>query len=105
VERFLFGPAGLDSRSVTLVEGWYQETLADPAVDSIALLHLDCDWYESVKLAIDALYDRVNPGGCIVLDDYGRWPGARRALHEAMAARGIDPTLHRVGHTQAYIWK
>src|SRR2546421_5658767 len=87
VEGFLFGPAGLDPGDVTLVQGWYQDTLPKAEVGPIAFLHLDCDWYESVQLALDSLYDDVVPGGCVVLDDYGEWPGASKALHEFLDAR------------------
>src|SRR5436309_6800426 len=89
VEGFLFGPAGLERGDVTLVQGWYQDTLPTAEMGPIALLHLDCDWYESVQLALNALYDDVVPGGCVVLDDYGEWPGASKALHEFLDARGI----------------
>lgn len=101
VEGFLFGPAGLDRAHVELVEGWYQDTLKDPPVERIALLHVDCDWYAGVKLALETLFDRVPSGGWVVIDDYGDWPGAARALHEFLGARSLDAPLQRVGHTQA----
>jgi O-methyltransferase len=101
VERFLFGPAGLDRAAVRLVEGWYQDTLPHAEVERIALLHVDCDWYAGVKLALETLYERVSPGGWIVIDDYGDWPGAARALHEFLGSRSVDAPLERVGHTQA----
>jgi O-methyltransferase len=105
VENFLFEEMGLNRQSVTLIEGWYQDTLADAKVESVGLLHVDCDWYESVKLSLDAFYDQVAAGGCIVLDDYGRWPGAKQALDEALAERKVSPEIHRVGSAQAYFWK
>lgn len=101
VERLLFESAQLDPSGVTLVEGWYQHTLGKVEIESIALLHLDCDWYESVQLALETLYERVVPGGWVVLDDYGEWRGARLALHEFLGSRSIASPLHRGGHTQA----
>jgi O-methyltransferase len=70
-------------------------------VERIALLHVDCDWYAGVKLALETLFDRVPSGGWVVIDDYGDWPGAARALHEFLGARSLDAPLQRVGHTQA----
>ncbi|MEA2333261.1 MAG: O-methyltransferase [Thermoleophilaceae bacterium] len=101
VEGFLLGPAGLDRSRVEFVQGWYQDTLPHAEVGQVALLHVDCDWYAGVKLALDTLYDSVVPGGWVVIDDYGDWPGAARALHEFLGSRSIEAPLERVGHTQA----
>jgi hypothetical protein len=68
---------------VHLVKGWFDETL--PKYEGrIALLHLDCDLYESYKLSLETLYDKVQSGGVIMFDEYGdtRWPGATKAIDE-----------------------
>jgi hypothetical protein len=68
---------------IRLVKGWFDKTL--PRYEGgIALLHLDCDLYESYKLALETLYDKVQPGGVIMFDEYGdtRWPGATKAIDE-----------------------
>jgi hypothetical protein len=57
---------------------------------------LDGDWYESVKMCLESLYDKVSPGGVIQFDDYGHWAGARKAVDEFMINRGIDTPLRRV---------
>ena len=48
------------------------------------MLHLDCDLYESCKLALETFYDKVQPGGVIMFDEYAdaRWPGATKAIDE-----------------------
>ncbi|WP_068081876.1 TylF/MycF/NovP-related O-methyltransferase [Polycladidibacter stylochi] len=46
----------------------------------IALLHLDMDVKEPTELALELLYERVVPGGLIVLDDYGIVAGATEAV-------------------------
>ena len=63
-------------------------------VDRIALLHIDADLHDSVKIVLEAFYDRVIPGGFVVLDDYGFWPGCRAAVHQFLDARGIQVPLH-----------
>lgn len=68
---------------IHLVKGWFDQTLPRYA-GRIALLHLDCDLYEPYKLALETLYDKVQPGGVIMFDEYGdtRWPGATKAIDE-----------------------
>jgi hypothetical protein len=73
---------------VRLVKGFFDETL--PSYEgTIALLHLDCDLYESYKLALSTLYDKVARGGIIMFDEYDdpRWLGARKAIDEFFADR------------------
>jgi len=71
---------------VRLTKGWFRDTL--PKYDGrIALLHLDCDLYESYKFCLETLYDKVAPGGVIMFDEYAddRWPGAIKAIDEFFA--------------------
>lgn len=93
VERLLFQRLGVARDRVHLVEGWYEDTL--PArraeIPRIALLHLDCDWYASVRLALESFWDALVPGGALFVDDYGYWRGCRRAVDEFFAARGERP--------------
>ena len=43
---------------------------------------LDCDYYESVKLALAFTAQHAAPGATVIVDDYGTWPGAKTAVHE-----------------------
>jgi O-methyltransferase len=81
--------------------GWFADTLPAAAgeIGPIALLHCDGDWYDSVKLTLDTFYDQVSPGGYVVIDDYGAWPGAARAAEECRRAAGERSRLHMVDHT------
>ena len=56
------------------------------------MLRLDTDWYASTLHELEHLYDRVASGGVVVLDDYGYWEGARRAVDEFLERRG-EPLL------------
>ena len=62
LSELLFERLRLDPAAIRIVEGWFQETLTAHPARPIALLHLDGDWYESVKLGLDILYDRANGG-------------------------------------------
>lgn len=66
------------------VAGDVNETLRISAnvPDRIALLRLDTDWYASTRTELEVLYPRLSPGGVLIVDDYGHWMGARRAVDE-----------------------
>lgn len=65
--------------------GLFSDTL-HPA-GKVALAHIDCDWYDSVRLCIERLTPVLTPGGMIVFDDYNSYSGCRRAVDELLAAR------------------
>ncbi len=96
---------GVPEQAVTLVRGWFHETLPGLAVERIALLHIDADWYESVMVCLEHLYDRVQPGGFLVFDDYGYWEGCRRAWHDFAARRGLPVALTPVDGIGVYLQK
>ena len=95
--------AGLDedfiSANITLVKGEFSQSLPPQWENSsIALLHLDCDIYESYKIALERLYDYVAPGGIIAFDEYrlDHWPGATKAIDEFFADKSEKIVQSRV---------
>ncbi len=107
VSHFLFDELRLPTGNVLLHEGWFQHTL--PAlreeIKPIALLRIDADWYESVKTCLENLYPNVVEGGYVILDDYGSYPGCRRAFEEFREATGIDVALHRIDRDGVWFQK
>jgi O-methyltransferase len=97
--------AGIPAARSHLVPGLFEDTLAHAQVERIALLHIDGDWYRSVRTCLETLYDRVSPGGYIVLDDYGYWPGCQIATDEFLAARGLRIRLERVDGARRFFRK
>ncbi len=88
------------------VRGPVEETLPEHAPGALALLRLDTDWYESTRHELEHLYPLLDPGGVLIIDDYGHWEGARRAVDEYFAANGgaaaAEPDrLHRPDRRQA----
>ncbi len=83
----------------SLVEGDVAVTLHDSVPDSISLLRLDTDWFESTRISLKVLYPRLVPGGVCILDDYGHWQGARRAVDEYFAALGRRPYMHPIDYS------
>jgi O-methyltransferase len=71
------------------VPGWFDDTfgLARPILEQrgIALLRIDCDWYDSVKLTLDSFEGFVGESGIIILDDYFTWDGCARATHDYLS--------------------
>ena len=95
VSHLLFNRFRLSRARITLVKGWFDQTIPkiSPILGPIALLRIDADWYESVKCCLGNLYPNVVPGGQIIIDDYGSCFGARRAVDEFLALHGLAPQL------------
>jgi hypothetical protein len=90
---------GYPMERVHLVQGPVEETVPGRAPERIALLRLDTDWYASTRHEMEHLYPRLEPGGPLILDDYGHYPGARRAVDEYLAAHGEHLLLQRIDYT------
>ena len=90
---------GYDSEKVHFVEGPVEATLPSRAPEKIAVLRLDTDWYESTKHELDHLYPRLVPGGVLIIDDYGHWEGARRAVDEFLDKCDHPLLLNRIDGT------
>lgn len=78
--------------------GMVEETIPNEAPEVISLLRLDTDWYESTKHELEHLYDRLVPGGVLIMDDYGHHLGAQKATDEFFAERGLSILLLPAGH-------
>lgn len=87
--------ARLRLRNATLVRGWFEQTLPQytERLGTIAVLRLDNDWYQSTRYCLEQLYDRVAPGGAVIIDDYHSFIGCRKAVDEFRAERGIVAEL------------
>lgn len=87
---------GYDESAIAFHKGWFQNTLPEQVeqIDQIAMLRLDADWYESTKVCLEYLYDKVVPGGFVIIDDYGRYDGCKKAVDEFLEKRNIKTFLH-----------
>jgi O-methyltransferase len=88
---------GYPRERIHLHRGLVEETIPEHAPDTIALLRLDTDWYESTRHELAHLYDRVPSGGVVLFDDYGYWQGAREAVDEFLERRGERVLLAPMG--------
>jgi O-methyltransferase len=85
------------SERVHYVQGKVEDTIPAQAPESIGLLRLDTDWYESTRHELEHLYDRLVPGGVLIIDDYGWWQGSRQATEEFLETTGARLMLVRAG--------
>jgi O-methyltransferase len=90
---------GYPRERVRLVEGKVEETIPAQVPDTIAVLRLDTDWFESTWHELVHLYPRLVPGGVLIVDDYGWWRGAREAVDRYFAEHEIRMLLARVDET------
>jgi len=100
----LFRRLGVLDRAV-FVKGKFQDTFSTYDIPPIALLHLDCDWYESTMTCLKHLWDRVSVGGIIHIDDYGDWKGCRKAVDEFLESRCITDRMRSIDSGAVWLMK
>lgn len=93
------GSTGYDKARVHFHEGRVEVTIPSAAPDTIALLRLDTDWYESTRHELEHLYPRLSPGGILIIDDYGHWRGSRKATDDYIEKYAPSLFLSRIDYT------
>lgn len=91
------------SDRIVFIPGKVEDTIPLRAPTTIALLRLDTDWYESTKHELVELWPRLVSRGILIIDDYGHWSGARKAVDEYFD--GMPVFLHRIDYTGRLIIK
>jgi hypothetical protein len=96
--RTNFFNRGLLSKNVVFIKGPVEQTLAlDANVPlRISVLRLDTDWYSSTKLELEILFPKITSGGCLIIDDYGKWSGSKKATDEYFQTLNPKPLLNVV---------
>jgi hypothetical protein len=86
---------------LNFVKGDVTETLTikENIPTEIAILRLDTDWYESTKFELEVLYPILSVGGVLIIDDYGSWEGAKKAVDEYFSAFDYKPLFNVIDHT------
>jgi O-methyltransferase len=102
VSRKLAGLGLLDS--VTLIEGYFSETLDTIRATGFSFVHLDCDIYDSYRQTIAYFYPRMSPGGIILFDEYNDppWPGCNLAIDEFLADKQEKPVAISMDNYEKY---
>ena len=95
----LISKSGYPSNRIHYVKGMVEETIPDRRISQISILRLDTDWYESTKHELTYLYPLLVKHGVLIIDDYGHWKGARKAVDEYFGNSHIPIYLHRIDYT------
>lgn len=90
--------------NVVFLEGWFDETLPNADVDNLSILRLDGDLYKSTMDVLEAMYEKVSPGGYIIVDDYGAISVCRDAVEDFRRSRNINDPIESIDWTGAY-WR
>jgi O-methyltransferase len=107
VRALLFKNLRLKEDNITIVKGWFQDTLPlyRERIGAIAILRIDGDWYESTKVCVESLYDNVVNEGYIIVDDYGFFPGCKKAVDDFLERRHLKVQLVKTDYSRVYFKK
>ncbi|HEY1596787.1 MAG TPA: TylF/MycF/NovP-related O-methyltransferase [Thermoleophilaceae bacterium] len=97
--RQVLASTGYPTERLHFARGPVEETLPAAAPERLALLRLDTDWYESTRHELEHLWPRLVDGGALIIDDYGHWEGARRAVDEYFESSAAPVLLSRIDYT------
>jgi hypothetical protein len=101
--RSNFERYGLLDSQVRFLKGWFADTLPRAPIDQLALLRLDGDMYSSTMQTLEALYDKVSPGGFVIIDDY-ILDGCRQATDDFRHQHSISQALQEIDGA-AVFWR
>jgi len=90
---------------IHFIEGKVENTLSKVKPQNIALLRLDTDWYESTKCELEQLYPLLSIGGVLIVDDYGHFSGAKKAVDEYFSKTNVKPLMNRIDYSGRLIIK
>lgn len=105
VRRTFYETFALDRERVHIIEALFEDAVPKHPDRPIAFLHIDTGSYEGTHVCFEQLFDKLTPGGWLVLDNYGSVAGCRRATDEQLAKRGLTGGLSRLGKSQAFMRK
>lgn len=107
VKKLMFDICAYPVDKLVFVKGWFQDTIPieSEKIKIIALLRIDGDWYESTKCCLEGLYDKVVPGGIVMIDDYQSCYGCEKAVDEFISERGLNVTMNFDGRGGCFFTK
>jgi O-methyltransferase len=98
VKKHLYS-TGYPENNLIFIKGKIEDTLSSNMPGKLSLLRLDTDWYESTKIELELLFPLLNEKGVLIIDDFGHWDGARKAVTEYFEKTNKHPLLHRIDYT------
>ena len=96
-----FAKYGLLDNQVRFLKGWFKDTLPAAPIDKLAVLRLDGDLYESTMDALTHLYQKLSPGGIVIIDDY-IIGCCKSAVHDFREREGISELIQPIDGTGVF---
>ncbi len=98
-----FKAAGLLDPNVIFVKGFFNDTMSEVAkmTESLAIMRLDGDMYESTVDVLYRLYEKLSIGGYVIMDDWTGFP-SKTACEDFFKVHGISPVIVQVDAISAY---
>jgi O-methyltransferase len=81
--------AGIIEKNIILVKGWFEETTIG-FNESISILRLDGDLYNSTYVCLENLFPKILPGGVVIIDDW-ELKGCKDACIDYFESIGYEP--------------
>lgn len=100
-----FARYGMLDEQVVFLPGWFRDTMQRVPSAQLAVIRLDGDMYESTIDPLVHLYDRLSPGGWVIVDDYALFPPCKAAVHDFFAMKNINPVLRRIDRIGVFFRK
>ena len=97
-----FAKYGLLDGQVKFLKGWFKETLPEASIERLSILRLDGDMYQSTAEGLMYLYDKVTPGGFVIVDDYGALGGCQAATNDFRRERNISEPIQNIDGIGVY---
>jgi len=84
--------------NIVLIDGDYRETMKTESLQGVSFMAalIDCDLYESHKISLPFVWDRIVPDGLVYLDEFYslKFPGARLATNEFFCDKDEKPHMY-----------
>ena len=90
---------GYNKEKFHFIKGKVEDTIPKNSPETISILRLDTSWYDSTRHELIHLFPRLVKGGVIIIDDYGFWKGAKKAVDEYFEENNILILLNRIDTT------
>lgn len=94
---------GYPRAQMLFIKGMVEETIPPGRHERVAIARLDTDWEASTRVELEHFWPRLSPGGVMIIDDYGHWQGARKAVDEFFADKPVR--MNRVDYSCRTIQK
>ncbi|MGA7338662.1 MAG: TylF/MycF/NovP-related O-methyltransferase [Candidatus Sulfotelmatobacter sp.] len=92
------------SDNVTLVPGYFHDSLPRCEDRRFSFVHLDLGIYQAYKECLEFFYPRMSSGGIILANDYNKppWPGCKKAVDEFLTGKPEKLQLFEMDNYQRF---